>query len=111
MTARGADTLAAEARDQPALEWSARVGFGVYGVVYVVIAWLNTSRSVAFGIIGGLFVWAALTHDPHRSGGLDKALQRLRDAPFGTVLLVAIAVGFVCYGVYNVAKACYLRRR
>jgi hypothetical protein len=69
------------------------------------------SRGAAFGIIGGLFVWAALTHDPNRSGGLDQALQRLRDAPFGTALLALIAVGLACYGAYNIAKAWYLRRR
>jgi hypothetical protein len=68
------------------------------------------SRGVAFGVIGGLFVWAALTQDPRRSGGLDQALQRLRGAPFGTVLLVVVAIGLACYGVYNVAKAWYLRR-
>lgn len=69
-----------------------------------------TSRGIAFGIIGGLFVWAALTQDPQHSGGLDQALQRLRGAPFGTVLLVLIAVGLACYGVYNIAKAWHLRR-
>lgn len=69
-----------------------------------------TSRGVAFGIIGGLFVWAAFTHDPRHSGGLDQALQRLRGAPLGTALLVIIAIGLACYGVYNVAKASYLRR-
>lgn len=68
------------------------------------------SRGVAFAIIGGLFVWAALTQDPRRSGGLDQALQRLRDAPFGGVLLVLVAVGLACFGVYNVAKAWHLRR-
>ena len=70
-----------------------------------------SSRGVAFGIIGALFVWAALTQDPHKSGGLDQALMRLRGAPFGSVLLVLIAIGLACYGVFNVAKAWHLRRR
>lgn len=68
------------------------------------------SRGVAFGIIGGLFVWAAFTQDARHSGGLDQALQRLRGAPFGSVLLILVAVGLACYGVYNIAKAWYLRR-
>lgn len=67
------------------------------------------SRGAAFAIIGGLFVWAAFTQDPHHSGGLDQALERLRSAPFGTVLLIVIAVGLICFGVFNVAKARHLR--
>ena len=46
-----------------------------------------------------------------KSGGLDQALVTLRDAPFGKFLLVAVAIGLACYGVYNVAKAWYLRQR
>jgi hypothetical protein len=69
------------------------------------------SRGVAFAVIGGLVIWAGLTHDPEKSGGLDQALLTLRDAPFGKVLLVAVAVGLACFGVYNVAKAWYLRQR
>jgi hypothetical protein len=68
-----------------------------------------STRGVAFGIIGGLFVWAAVTQDPRHSGGLDQALERLRGAPFGSVLLALIALGLACYGVYNVAKAWHLR--
>ncbi len=69
------------------------------------------SRGFAFGVIGGLFVWAGFTHDADKSGGLDQALLEIRDAPFGKVLLAAVAVGLACYGVFNVAKAWYLRQR
>ena len=69
------------------------------------------SRGFAFGVIGGLFVWAGLTHDAEKSGGLDQALLKLRDAPFGQVLLVVVALGLACYGAFNVAKAWYLRQR
>ncbi len=69
------------------------------------------SRGFAFGVIGGLFAWAGFTHDAEKSGGLDQALLKLRDAPFGRILLVAVAIGLACYGVFNVAKAWYLRRR
>jgi len=69
------------------------------------------SRGFAFGVIGGLFVWAGFTHDADKSGGLDQALLKLRDAPFGQVLLVAVALGLACFGVFNIAKAWYLRKR
>lgn len=70
-----------------------------------------SSRGVAFIVIGGLFGWAGLTHDADKSGGLDQALLTLRDAPFGKVLLVAVAIGLACFGVFNVVKAWYLRQR
>jgi hypothetical protein len=67
------------------------------------------ARGVAFGIVGGLVVWAALTHDPQKSGGLDEALATLRDAPAGTALLLLVALGLACFGVFNMAKVVYLR--
>ncbi|WP_183098348.1 DUF1206 domain-containing protein [Nocardioides pelophilus] len=70
-----------------------------------------SSRGFAFGVIGGLFVWAGFTHDAGKSGGLDQALLTLRDAPFGKILLVVVALGLACYGVFNVVKAWYLRQR
>jgi hypothetical protein len=70
-----------------------------------------TSRGAAFAVIGGLFAWAGFTHDAEKSGGLDQALLTLRDAPFGKILLVAAAIGLACFGVFNVVKAWYLRKR
>jgi hypothetical protein len=67
------------------------------------------ARGVAFGIVGGLVVWAAVTHDPQKSGGLDEALSTLRDAPAGPYLLVLVAVGLACFGVFNMAKVWFLR--
>lgn len=85
---------------------------GELGAVVTVLARVGfPSRGLAFGIIGCLLVWAAFTEDPHHSGGLDRALMRLRHAPYGGVLLVLIAVGFACFGLYNIAKAWHLRRR
>lgn len=79
----------------PAITVLARVGY--------------VGRGVAFGVIGALFVWAAATHDPHRSAGLDGSLEQAREAPFGVVLLVVIALGFTGYGAFNLAKAWALR--
>jgi hypothetical protein len=66
------------------------------------------SKGVALAIVGGLFIWAAATHDPHKSGGLDQALHRLLHAPFGPALLVAVAAGIACYGVFCFAWARHL---
>ena len=51
------------------------------------------AKGVALVIIGGLFGYAALTYDPKKAGGLDAALSTIREQPFGTVLLVIMAVG------------------
>lgn len=67
------------------------------------------TRGIAIGIVGGLFCWAAWTHDPGKSGGLDQALGRLRAAPYGPWLLIAVGVGFACWGAFQLAKVKYLR--
>ncbi|GAB3298784.1 DUF1206 domain-containing protein [Epidermidibacterium keratini] len=63
-----------------------RVGYSTKGVVFV--------------LIGLLLGWAAISHDPQKSGGLDDALKTLRDQPFGMWLLALVALGFACFGLY-----------
>jgi hypothetical protein len=63
------------------------------------------AKGVAIGVIGALFVYAALTHDPQKSAGLDQALQEIAQQPFGQALLVAVAFGIACYGVFCFARA------
>lgn len=67
-----------------------------------------TAKGVAIGIVGGLFVWAAWEHAAKKSGGLDVALQTVLEAPGGPVLLGAIALGILCYGVFCLARAKHL---
>ncbi len=57
-------------------------------------------KGIAIGIVGGLFLWAALDSDAQKAGGLDKALQQVLNQPFGTWLLLALAVGIGAYGLY-----------
>lgn len=90
------------------LEWSVRAGST--GTALRVLARVGfTARGAAFALIGGLFIWAAATHDARKSAGLDQALRELRDAPFGQVLLLGIALGLGSYGLFNVAKAFALK--
>jgi hypothetical protein len=87
----------------------ARGRAGASGTAYL---WLGrigfTAKGVAFGVVGGLFGYAALTHEPDKSGGLDQALVKVLDQPFGPALLAAIALGFVCFGVFCFARARHL---
>ena len=68
------------------------------------------AKGVAIAIVGGLFCYAAITHDPKKSGGLDQALQTVLEQPFGQVLLTAIALGIAAYGVFCFARAKHLSR-
>jgi hypothetical protein len=63
------------------------------------------AKAVAFAIVGTLFIWAGVTFDPSKAGGLDVALRTLLDQSYGRWLLGAVAVGFGCFGVYCLAWA------
>lgn len=68
------------------------------------------AKGVALAAIGLLFVTAALQHDASESGGLDQALHTLQQQPFGRPLLIGVALGFGCYGVFCFFWARYLDR-
>ena len=84
---------------------------GKDGSVYVTLGKVGyIAKGVAIAIVGGLFCYAAITHDPKKSGGLDQALQTVLEQPFGQVLLTAIALGIAAYGVFCFARAKHLSR-
>jgi hypothetical protein len=66
-------------------------------------------KGVAFAIVGVLVIVGVLRSNPSKASGLDEALRTLRGEPFGTALLLAVAVGFACYGLYMFARARYSR--
>ena len=68
------------------------------------------AKGVALGVVGGLLVYAAVTFDPARAGGLDGALRTILSAPFGQVLLTLVAVGIAAFGAYCFVRARYPER-
>jgi hypothetical protein len=68
------------------------------------------AKGVVIGLVGILVGYAGATHDPQKSGGLDTALQTVRDQPFGPVLLCAVAAGIASYGLFCFARARHLSR-
>lgn len=58
------------------------------------------AKGIVLGIVGILFVVAAITFDPKKAGGMDAALRTLREQPFGPYLLTLMALGLACYGVF-----------
>ena len=72
--------------DGTAYRWLGRVGY--------------VAKGVALGVVGVLFAYAAITHDSEKSGGLDQALSKVLEQPFGPVVLVVIGLGFACFGAF-----------
>jgi len=84
---------------------------GEAGKAYLLLGKVGyVAKGIAIGLVGGLFCYAALTHDPKKSGGLDAALQQVLQQPFGPVLLGAIGLGLICYGLFCFARARHLSR-
>lgn len=93
------DQLDAEGRSGDtgtAYLWFGRVGYAAKGL--------------AIGLVGVLFVYAALTHEASRTGGLDQALREVLDQPFGPFMLGVIGIGIGCYGLFSFARARHLSR-
>jgi uncharacterized membrane protein YhaH (DUF805 family) len=67
------------------------------------------AKGVAVSVTGVLFVIAAWTHDPDKSGGLDAALRSLADLPYGRVILWLVGAGLAVYGIFSIARARYAR--
>ncbi|MBG6179309.1 DUF1206 domain-containing protein [Arthrobacter sp. CAN_A1] len=65
----------------------------------------HVAKGAALILVGLLFAVAALTNRPSQSTGLDGSLKALQDHPFGDAVLVAIAVGLICYGIFAVIRA------
>ncbi len=68
------------------------------------------AKGTAVIIVGGLFAYAAITHEAKKSGGLDQALHKVLEQPFGPYLLGLIAIGIGCYGLFCFARARHLSR-
>ena len=60
-----------------------------------------------FGLIGWFLVKAALEFDADEAVGLDGALAKLVNAPYGPILLGLTAAGLIAYGLFCAAQARY----
>src|SRR5665811_92073 len=66
-------------------------------------------KGVALGVVGGLLSYAALTFDRQKAPGLDGALQTILAQSFGRILLTAVSLGFVAFGLFAILQARYRR--
>jgi hypothetical protein len=65
----------------------------------------TAARGAVFALAGILVVEAAVTYQPAKAGGIDKAMLTLRDQPFGPFLFVLAALGLIVFGVYGLCEA------
>lgn len=66
-------------------------------------------KGISLAAVGVLFITAAIHQSAGQVTGLDGALKSLRDLPAGTVVLIGVAIGLACYGVYSFARARYAK--
>jgi hypothetical protein len=76
--------------------WTTRVGFVGH-----------LARMVAYGVVGGFLLRAAIRFDPQQPVGLDQSLHALAGEPLGTALLVVVGAGLIAFGIYQLVLARY----
>lgn len=67
------------------------------------------AKGVALALVGGIVGYAAWTFDPEKSRGLDGALRTLLEQPSGNVLLTAVALGLMAFGLFAMVQSRYRR--
>jgi hypothetical protein len=74
------------------------IAVGVFG---------HAARGVVFGLIGIFLVRAGWQYDPEEAIGIDGALRKLAQGPFGELLLGAVAAGLLAYAAFCFVQARY----
>ena len=65
------------------------------------------SRGIVWGLIGYLFIKAALAANASQAGGSSRAFAFLEQASYGSFMLGAVALGLFCYGLFMFVRARY----
>jgi Domain of Unknown Function (DUF1206) len=90
--------LASEKMGPRTRTWA--TGLGVAG---------NGAVGIVLGLVGIFVVQAADANNAGASKGLDQTLRTVAAEPYGTALLLAVAVGLVAYGLYSFVEARFRR--
>jgi uncharacterized protein DUF1206 len=69
----------------------------------------HLARMVVFGLVGVFLVKAAIDYNPNKVVGLDGALAKIVDHPYGPFLLGIVAAGLVAFALYSLSDARYRR--
>ena len=84
---------------------------GWSGAAYLLLGKVgHFAKGAVLVAVGALICYAGVTHEPEESGGLDQALQKVLEQPFGPYVLMAVGAGIACYGLFSLAQARHLDR-
>ena len=67
----------------------------------------HAARGVVFALIGLFLVRAAIQFDPKEAVGIDGALRRIAEQPYGNALLGLVAAGLIAYALFCFVAARY----
>ena len=77
------------------------------------IGWIGLvgylARMVVFALVGVFLLRAAVDFNPKDAVGLDGALAKLLEQPYGPVLLGVVAAGLIAFAIYSWSDARYRR--
>ena len=77
------------------------------------IGWIglvgHLARMVVFTLAGAFLVKAAVEYDPKAAVGIDGALAKLLQQPYGQLLLGLVAAGLIAFAVYSFSDARFRR--
>lgn len=65
------------------------------------------SRGIVWLIIAIFFFKTAVYSNSNEVGSTGKAMDFIQDSPFGSYLLASLALGLICYGVFNFIRAAF----
>ena len=68
-----------------------------------------SARAIVFGLVGYFLVRTAIDFNPASAVGVDGALARLRDQPFGAWVLGLAALGLLTFAGFSLLEARYRR--
>jgi hypothetical protein len=69
----------------------------------------HLARAVVFGLVGIFLVKASVDYKADETVGLDGALAKLYNGPYGSWLLGAVAAGLVAFAAFSITEARYRR--
>ncbi len=77
------------------------------------ITWFGTvghvARAIVFGLVGAFLLKAAIDYRANEAIGLNGALAKLYEQPYGPELLGVVAAGLVAFAVFSLSETRYRR--
>jgi hypothetical protein len=75
------------------------------------VTWLGTighlARAIVFALVGIFLIKAAIDFNPHAAVGLDGALAKIVNGPYGPYALGFVAAGLIAFALYSLSDARY----